>query len=132
MMTDVLLMLAVAVIAAFFWQLRQMAEQARLFADKECQKQNVQLLAFAQESARPSIGGHSGLCWKTKYLLEFSTDGINQFRAHIWMHGKRVTKIQWPIFPEPEWHQAPTAKGSIGGSCGGGASKGNCSSGRCR
>ena len=81
------------------------------------------------ESARPSIGGTSGLTWKAKFLLEFSTDGINQFRAHIWMHGKKVEKIQWPIFPEPEWLEAPEARGSVGGGCG---SRGGCKPGGCK
>ena len=129
MMTDFLLFAAVIVIVAFFWQLRQMAELSRVFADRECHKQKVQLLAIAMESARPSIGGSSGLTWKAKYLLEFSTDGINQYRAHIWMHGKTVKKVDWPIFPEPEWFEAPEARGSVGGSCG---SRGNCNTGKCK
>ena len=126
MMTDVLLILAVGVIAAFFWQLRQMAEISRRFAERECQKQKVQLLAIAMESARPSFGGHSGICWQAKYMLEFSTDGINQFKATITMRGKQIQKIQWPIFPEPDWVEAPMTKGSIGGGCG---SRGSCNSG---
>lgn len=116
-MTDLLFFIAVILIAAFFWQLRQMAELSRIFANKECQKQKVQLVAIAMEKARPCIGGSSGLTWKTKYLLEFSTDGINQYQAHILMHGKKIHHIQWPIFPEPEWFDAPEAKGSVGGSC---------------
>ncbi|MEC4727036.1 DUF3301 domain-containing protein [Shewanella sp. D64] len=129
MMTDFLLFAAVIVIAAFFWQLRQMAELSRVFANRECQKQKVQLLAIAMESARPSIGGSSGLTWRAKYLLEFSTDGINQYQAHIWMQGKTVQKVQWPIFPEPEWLEAPEARGSVGGSCG---ARGSCNSGKCK
>ncbi|MCE9685116.1 DUF3301 domain-containing protein [Shewanella sp. AS16] len=128
MMTDLLLILALVVLAAFFWQLRQMAELSRLFVEKECIKQNVQLLAIAMESARPSVGGSTGLCWKAKYLFEFSTDGINQFQAHLWMQGRKIHRIEWPVFPEPEWLDAPQARGSIGGSCG---SRRNCNSGKC-
>ncbi|WP_394200366.1 DUF3301 domain-containing protein [Shewanella waksmanii] len=130
MMTDFLMIAALVVIAAFFWQLRQMAELSRVYAGSECKKQRVQLLSIAMESARPSIGGSSGLTWNAKFLMEFSTDGINQYRAHIWMHGKRIKKVEWPIFPEPEWMEAPIAKGSVGG-CGGGARR-SCNSGRCR
>ena len=67
--------------------------------------------------------------WKAKYLLEFSTDGINQYKAEIWMHGKKVQKVKWPIFPEPEWLDAPESRGSVGGSCG---SKGSCNTGKCK
>ncbi len=129
MMTDFLMIAALVVIIAFFWQLRQIAELSRPFARSECRKQRVQLLSIAMESARPSIGGSSGLTWRTKFLMEFSTDGINQYKANIWMHGKRVEKIKWPIFPEPEWHEAPEASGTIGGGCG---SRGGCKSGGCR
>ena len=129
MMTDFLLIAVLVIIAAFFWQLRQMAELSRVFATSECKKQRVQLLAIAMESARPSVGGNSGLTWKAKFLLEFSTDGINQYKASIWMHGKKITKIQWPIFPEPEWLEAPESTGKFGGGCG---SRGGCNSGSCK
>ena len=128
MMSDLLFIIALVVLAAFFWQLRQMAEISRMFAEKECHKQKVQLLAIAMEFARPSIGGTTGLCWKAKYMFEFSTDGINQYQAHIWMLGKKITKIEWPIFPEPEWLDAPTAQGKFGG-CG---TRNNCQSGQCQ
>lgn len=124
MMTDLLLILTLLIIAAFFWQLRQMAELSRTFVEKECQKQHVQFIAIAQESAKPSIGGHAGLNWKIKYFFEFSTDGLNQYRGYLWMKGKKIQKIQWPIFPEPEWSQAPLA---TKGGCG---SNGGCSSSR--
>ncbi|MCF1426406.1 MAG: DUF3301 domain-containing protein [Shewanella sp.] len=129
MMTDLLIILGLLVVAAFFWQLRQMAEQSRRFVETECSKQKVQLLSVAMVSARPCFGGHTGIGWKARFQFEFSTDGMNQFRAHISMLGNRVTQIEWPIFPEPEWHQAPLASGSIGGGCG---SRGGCNSGRCR
>lgn len=129
MMTDLLIILALLVIAAFFWQLRYMAEQSRRFAERECRKQKVQLLAIAMESAKPSLGGHAGLCWQARYQFEFSTDGLNQYRAHIVIRGKTITKIEWPIFPEPLWDEAPQARGAVGGGCG---SRGNCRSGSCR
>ena len=53
MMSDLLLIIGLVVIAAFFWQLRQMAELSRIFAEKECWRQKVQLLAIAMETARP-------------------------------------------------------------------------------
>ncbi|MCL1143323.1 DUF3301 domain-containing protein [Shewanella gaetbuli] len=128
MMSDFLIMAALVVVAAFFWQLRTMAELSRVMAEQACRKQNVQLLAVAMESASPSLGGHTGLCWKAKFMFEFSTDGINQYRAHIFMQGKTVKKIDWPIFPEPEWMDAPKSQGKFGG-CG---SRSSCSSGKCR
>ncbi|GGQ34553.1 DUF3301 domain-containing protein [Shewanella litoralis] len=127
MMSDFLLIVALVVVGAFFWQLRQMAELSRRVAEQSCKKQNVQMLAIAMESARPSIGGSTGICWKATFMFEFSTDGINQYRGHIMMHGNRVTKIQWPIFPEPEWMDAPMASGKFGG-CG---SSQSCNSGKC-
>ncbi|UCX05177.1 DUF3301 domain-containing protein [Shewanella sp. HL-SH8] len=127
MMSDFLIMAALIVTAAFFWQLRNMAELSRVFAEQACGKQKVQLLAIAMESARPSLGGQTGLCWRAKFMFEFSTDGMNQYQAHINMHGKRVTKIDWPIFPEPEWFDAPMSQGKFGG-CG---TKTSCDSGKC-
>ena len=126
MMTDLLMILVLFVIVGFFWQLRQMAEHSKHFVENECIKQNVQLLAIAQESAKPCFGGHSGISWKTKYFFEFSTDGLNQYRGYLWMIDKKIQKIEWPIFPEPEWQQAPLARK---GNCG---TNGGCNSGGCR
>ncbi|WP_299008639.1 DUF3301 domain-containing protein [uncultured Shewanella sp.] len=114
MMIDIFIILVIVVIIVFFWQLRQMAEVSRIYVNKECQKQHVQLLAIAQDSARPSLGGNTGFTWKAKYLFEFSTNGIDKHQGHILMLGTRVQKIEWPVFPEPEWQQAPDAKGQIG------------------
>ncbi|RLV57798.1 DUF3301 domain-containing protein [Parashewanella curva] len=113
-MIDLLLILAIFLIAAFFWQLRQMAENSRLFAEREAAKQNVQMLTVAMSSARPSFGGNTGLCWKANFILEFSTDGIDQHQANFTMLHNRVLSVDWPVFPEPEWEQAPTNRGKIG------------------
>ncbi|QSX31061.1 MULTISPECIES: DUF3301 domain-containing protein [Shewanella] len=127
MMTDLLLILGLLLLAAFFWQLRQMAEISRLFAEKECRRQRVQLLDIAMLNARPTLGGDTGICWKSRFIFDFSTDGLNQFQGQIHMIGKRITKIEWPIFPEPEWSEAPNATGRFGG-CGGQS----CQSGKCK
>ncbi|MBM7073031.1 DUF3301 domain-containing protein [Shewanella sp. OPT22] len=118
MMTDLLLILGIALIAAFFWQLRQMAETSRRFSERESAKQRVQLLSVAMSSARPSLGGSTGLCWKATFLLEFSTDGINRYQAEFVMLHNRIISIDWPVFPEPDWMEAPASRGKIGGCCG--------------
>jgi len=55
MMSDFLIFVALIVVGAFFWQLRQMAELSRTVVEQSCKKQNVQLLAIAMESARPIL-----------------------------------------------------------------------------
>ena len=127
MMSDFLLIALLVIIATYFWQLRNMAELCKIVAEKACKKQNVQLLSTAMESARPWLGGNSGLSWKATYIFEFSTNGINQFQGSIKMMGNKVTKIDWPIFPEPEWFEAPKSQGRFG-SCGG---KSSCGSKAC-
>ncbi|NKF50231.1 DUF3301 domain-containing protein [Shewanella sp. WXL01] len=128
MMSDFLIIVAVVVIAAFFWQLRQMAELSKAYAEQSCGKQRVQFVSIAMLNASPSIGGQTGLCWNAKFMFEFSTDGENLFKAHIDMKGKTIKKVSWPIFPEPDWQSAPMARGKFGG-CGSG---GGCNSGKCR
>ncbi len=118
-MADLLIILALIAVAALFWQLRQMAEIAKQFAIRECARQNVQMVSVAQENARPALGGTTGIGWKADYQFEFSTDGINNYVGTINMHGTRITKISWPIFPEPEWQSAPQAGRKFGG-CGSG------------
>jgi len=52
MMSDLLLIIALIVVAAFFWQLRQMAELSRIFAEKECCRQKVQPISWSYMDAR--------------------------------------------------------------------------------
>ncbi|ABE54828.1 conserved hypothetical protein [Shewanella denitrificans OS217] len=127
MMSDVILILALFVLAAFFWQLRQMAELSRVFAERACQKQSVQLLAIAMIHARPSFGGHTGVCWKAKFMFEFSTDGMDQHQGQLSMKGKQIQGIEWPVFPEPEWNDAPLSQGKFDG-CG---AQTSCNTGKC-
>ena len=128
MMSDLLIVAALIAVAAYFWQLRQMAELSRTFVEQACKRQNVQLLSVAMESAKPSLGGHAGFCWNAKFLFEFSTDGLNQHNGYIFMHGKKVRNIDWPIFPEPDWMDAPLSKGKFS-SCS--SHNTSCSSGKC-
>lgn len=107
MISDLLLILALFLVIIYFWQLRQMAELSHHFIQQACIKQNVQLISTALKTAKPMLGGQSGISWKATYLFEFSTDGLNKYKGYLWMQSKTVVKIEWPIFPEPEWEHSP-------------------------
>ncbi len=133
---DLIILMILAGVGAFFWQLRRISELAQFHAQRACQQRRLQLLNVARSKARLGRVPGSGIGWHCEYQCEFSTDGLNQLTARIEMLGHRLKAVHMPLYPEPEWQQAPTAQGRIGmGSCGGGASscgpKGNCGSG-CR
>ncbi len=129
---ELMLLLACGVIAMLFWQLRQISEAAGFHARRLCQQRRLQLLNVARVKARlGKVPGH-GLGWRTEYQVEFSTDGLNSLTATLQFWGPRLSDATLPLYPEPEWQQAPSSRGRIGmGSCSsGGCSKGSCASTR--
>ncbi|GAA5190540.1 DUF3301 domain-containing protein [Ferrimonas gelatinilytica] len=131
---ELMLLLCCGVIAMLFWQLRQISEAAGFHAQRLCQQRRLQLLNVARVKARlGKIPGH-GLGWRTEYQVEFSTDGLNSLTAKMAFLGPRLNEATLPLYPEPEWQQAPANRGRIGmGSCSssGCGSKSSCGSKRC-
>ncbi|TKB49732.1 DUF3301 domain-containing protein [Ferrimonas sediminicola] len=130
-LTDLILGLVVCGIAAIFWQLRQISEIAEFHAKRVCQKRRLQWISTARVQARLGFIAGQGLGWNTRYQCEFSTDGMNRLYAVLVMNGRKLKDVEMPLYPEPEWQEAPESKGRIGGCGGGGAPTSNCSSGGC-
>ncbi len=114
---DLVLLFACGLVAMLFWQLRQISEAAAIAAQRLCQQRRLQLLNSARVHSRIGKITHGGLGWRTRYQLEFSTDGLNTLQATLIFSGHRLQDIQMPLYPEPEWQQAPTAQGRIGAGC---------------
>ncbi|WP_028117278.1 DUF3301 domain-containing protein [Ferrimonas senticii] len=121
---DLLLLMSCAAVGMLFWQLRPISEGATLHAYRLCQQRRLQFLNVARTKARLGKVAGSGLGWHCEYQLEFSTDGINHLKATLHFSGRKLTDIKMPLYPEPDWQQAPSAQGriSVGGGCGGGSS----------
>ncbi|TKB49587.1 DUF3301 domain-containing protein [Ferrimonas aestuarii] len=125
---DLILGLLVCGIAAVFWQLRQVAEFAEFHSKRECDRRRLQWVSTARTKARLGFIPGQGLGWRTEFQCEFSTDGINRLHSTLLFSGKKLSDVKMPLYPEPEWQQAPQAKGRIGGCGGGGAPASSCGS----
>ncbi|SHI10903.1 DUF3301 domain-containing protein [Ferrimonas marina] len=131
---DLMLLMLCGLVGMLFWQLRQISEGAEFHARRLCQQRRLQMLNVARVQARLGRIPGQGIGWKTRYQVEFSTDGLNSLKAELEFLGNRLKDTQMPFYPEPEWQQAPQSRGRVGmGSCGGGscAPKKNCGTG-CR
>ncbi|QIZ77402.1 DUF3301 domain-containing protein [Ferrimonas lipolytica] len=128
---DVMLLMTCAAVGMLFWQLRQISEGAELHARRLCNQRRLQMLSVARIKARIGKVPGSGLGWNSEYHIEFSTNGINTLTAVMLFSGKKLRDVKMPLYPEPEWQQAPDSKGrvSMGGCGGGGAKSCNTSSG---
>ncbi|WP_298440514.1 DUF3301 domain-containing protein [uncultured Ferrimonas sp.] len=137
---DLMLLMSCAVVGMLFWQLRQISEGATLHAHRLCRQRRLQFLTVARIKARIGKVPGSGLGWNSEYQFEFSTDGLNTLTATMLFTGNKLKDIKMPLYPEPEWQQAPDSQGRIGmGGCGGGSpvsscstNKSSCGSGSCR
>ena len=107
MLATVFYLMVFACVVLWFWQLRQLAEHAEVYAKRACQQQRVQYLSLASTRARPALGGNSGLTWRVAYAMEFSTDGLDRHTATLILHGPALLSIDWPVFPEPLWQAPP-------------------------
>ncbi|MBY5990646.1 DUF3301 domain-containing protein [Ferrimonas balearica] len=131
---DLVIVMVLVGIGALFWQLRRISEVAQFHAQRACRQRRLQLLNVARSKARLGWIPGGGIGWHCEYQCEFSTDGMNQLTATLEMMGNRLKAVQMPFYPEPEWDQAPMARGKVGmGGCGGGscAPKSGCNTG-CR
>lgn len=94
-LTDILIMLALVVIAIQFWRIRAITEFVQHYLAGYCEKLHLQLLSVAREKTGVML--HRGKPdWKTRFNFEFSSDGTNRYQGYIEMEGMRVSKVHLP------------------------------------
>ncbi|WP_163932963.1 DUF3301 domain-containing protein [Paraferrimonas sp. SM1919] len=108
-MMDLLLIVLMAGIMLWFWQIRTMAETAKRYITKQCQLNNLQFLSIAQTRAKPFFGGQQFFSWAVDYQFEFSTDGENSYQGQVTLKANKVSNIVWPVYPEPSWISPPNS-----------------------
>ncbi|RUO50975.1 DUF3301 domain-containing protein [Pseudidiomarina aquimaris] len=101
MLSDALLLIAVAFIGLLFWQGRRQAELARVHAQRYCQQYQLQFLDIAWQGGKLSKAGrHFG--WLSRYQFAFSSDREHRYEGEITMLNLRLQKVDTPVYRLPE------------------------------
>ncbi|RUO25402.1 DUF3301 domain-containing protein [Aliidiomarina minuta] len=100
-LTNVLLLMLIAVIALLFWQLRQQSERAHYFAVQFCKQNQLQLLDISRRKGKFSWQKR-GPTWLADYNFGFSSDHEQRYEGTLRMANLQLRKIDTPVFREPE------------------------------
>ena len=95
---DILLLAVLLVVCWFFWQLRKMAELAKLKSSERCEELNLQLLNIARTEVAPARDPQGHLCLKAVYQFEFSSNGEDSYLGTLVLTGEQVMKIDFPPY----------------------------------
>ena len=98
MMSQLVAIIAIAVIMAIFWQQRQQSEIAKRYIEHRCQQLNLQLISIARGSHK-FTGLTASFGISTRYYFEFSANGLNLFEGYLVMKGNRIVQIYMPPYP---------------------------------
>ncbi len=97
-LTDLTLLLALALVGVQFWHIRALTEMANRYAAMYCKQHNLQLVSVARSSTR--LGFYrKHLVWKLEFMFEFSANRESLNRGFFLMQGKTVTSIDVPAYP---------------------------------
>ena len=95
MMTDIFIVLLLALVCFIFWQQRRQAELAKLVASRKCKELNLQLLSVALKAHRLKSPTKTWY-WHSEYNFEFSSMGDDCYQGKIIFRGFTVIDIILP------------------------------------
>ena len=99
-LVNVVLFLVVVVIVVQFWRLRGIAEYMVQYANRYCDKHQLQYISLARTSTAFRL--YKGrIDWELRYEMGFSSDGQTAYTGVITSHGKNVIDIQLPAYRVP-------------------------------
>ncbi|MET0379959.1 MAG: DUF3301 domain-containing protein [Spongiibacteraceae bacterium] len=95
-LADLFWLLALAVIAAYWWQAHAIKEMALQVTRKRCQDLDVQLLdeTVVMRGLWLRRGDDGVVHWWRSYLFEFTATGDDRYPGSIEMLGKRVVALE--------------------------------------
>ncbi len=99
-MNSLLVILALFLVAGYWWHAMRIREAAKASAERACRQADVQLLDDTVALHRFELVRKSGGGWQLLrcYQFEFATDGRQRFHGQITMAGNRSLIIEMDQF----------------------------------
>lgn len=97
-MTNIYLLLGVALIFWYFIYLRKVAEVARVHAQKYCKKEKLQFISIARMSSKLKFNKKYGIYWLSQFDFEFSGDGESQYQGQLSLAGYKLEGMILPAY----------------------------------
>lgn len=95
-LADLFWLLALAAVAAYWWQAHAVREQALQMARKRCRELEVQLLddTVALRGLWLRRGDDGAVHWWRSYLFEFTATGDDRYPGSVEMLGRRLVALE--------------------------------------
>lgn len=90
-LSTVWVLMLFSIVAGLFWQIRKVAELARISAQHYCQKHALQLLSVAMATVR--IRWQNGLIFVITFDLNYSPEGLTAKKGEITIINGKVDQI---------------------------------------
>lgn len=95
MISDLLAILALALVCFVFWQQRRQAELAKGIAARKCEQMELQLISVALKGHKLKTPDGSWR-WHSVYQFEFSSLGDDCYQGTLIMQGFHLAKFDLP------------------------------------
>ncbi|MBU2879637.1 MULTISPECIES: DUF3301 domain-containing protein [Alteromonadaceae] len=96
-LTDILVLFIIAAIAFQFWRIRGISEQAKVYLEKYCEINGLQLISIARSKTKV-IFHKAKLDWYTEFSFEFSSTGEERYLGLLKMRGVSVDDVNVPAY----------------------------------
>lgn len=94
---DVIILLFVVVVIFQFWRIRAIAEHAKSYLHRYCEKNHLQLISVARKKSRLTFY-RGKLDWKSEFIFEFSGNGEDSNQGTLHMMGLSITDTLLPAY----------------------------------
>ena len=100
-MDNLFSILIIAIIGFLFWQQRRQTELAQYYIEQRCKNMGLQMISFARGEQK--LKDHHGEWgWRTVFVFEFSSDGMDVYQGYIEMKRLRASYFYVPPHRIPE------------------------------
>lgn len=97
-MENIYLLLFFCLFCWYFLYLRKVSEAAKRFADRHCEKEQLQFIAIARRKSRLAFNKIKGIYLLSIFDFEFSGDGESSYEGIIILNNLKVDNIELPAY----------------------------------
>ena len=97
-MENIYYLLLICLFCWYFIYLRKISEVAQVYANRYCEKNQLQFITIARKTSKLTFTKNYGLAWFSLFDIEFSGDGESSNCATLSLYGLTLDNIDIPPY----------------------------------
>ncbi|WP_017445504.1 DUF3301 domain-containing protein [Gayadomonas joobiniege] len=97
-LTDLIVLISIALVIFQFWQLRRQSEAALAYAKDYCERNNIQFISVARQKTRMVFFKKQLLEWHSKFQFEFSGNGEDSNFGELVLIDQRLINVTTEVY----------------------------------